>query len=99
ARLGSDWSSDVCSSDLFRTTVARPAGIKASRKTRKPGTVHSNTIYKGKLLFFASRFPWPTDRQGRQISPSLLLQLIDKFFASERSEERRVGKRGESRCG
>src|SRR5262249_57218436 len=85
-RLGSDWSSDVCSSDLaLRLAARKGARLAIERQIVEPDTVqHLDAL--GQLVeqmagdLALARRPPPRPQPGAE--------LLD------RSEERRVGKRG-----
>src|SRR3546814_17992762 len=103
----SDWSSDVCSSDLFP-----PADRQRTRRTRTTGRNggtpadrdHTRKLKRVAVLVAVDLAP--TDMVGRTDKP-VALHPLDPFgggvvtyphLALERSEERRVGKECVSTC-
>src|SRR5205807_4744312 len=89
-RLQGDWSSDVCSSDLFATTSStlnEPSRTCVTLPPRKLG----GTMIRCST-FFAS-WTVPTTSPGPTVWPSFAFGTKDHVFSRERrSEERRVGK-------
>src|SRR5205807_3416356 len=84
-RLQGDWSSDVCSSDLFQGDIdrvvprAQSDEIVASLKAR--GVPHEYHVYQGE------GHGWRKSETIEQFYTS-----VDTFLRQYRSEERRVGK-------
>src|SRR3546814_20828189 len=91
----SDWSSDVCSSDLCTVTDPETAPgsglyvIDGNRLPQAPKWVHNVTARFGMPVGDDGEFFVYTDWAYRS--------EVD-FFLYERSEERRVGKEGVSTC-
>src|SRR5262249_56152431 len=92
-RLVSDWSSDVCSSDLAARVEIEMIRIALAVELRIVGRLdpdaarHVQDVANPDLLArIARRLPF--GNRGR---------LIERVDALLRSEERRVGKKGESR--
>src|SRR3546814_11556089 len=92
----SDWSSDVCSSDLVRGDEASPVnrGLLCVKGYHLPG-----------LLYGEDRLQFPQRRNAdgsfSRISWDAALDLIAAKFQdslAQRSEERRVGKECVSPC-
>src|SRR3546814_12854433 len=97
----SDWSSDVCSSDLAANEELRLAKIEAAHdEVRRPA---GHILDTDSADFFQRRFAEGADcdRNALKIFRPLL-RRHDDFFKGEtrgagrRSEERRVGKEGVS---
>src|SRR3546814_13026480 len=90
----SDWSSDVCSSDLFVDTgravkgavVAGATNTANANNERILGSIQQNLIAKADIK---DQIGWSTDRALREVRRQL---------SSDRSEERRVGKECVSTC-
>src|SRR3546814_12126347 len=86
----SDWSSDVCSSDLFLTRMFRKSGayyyaIARGEDDRPVGPDRERKSYGGENTF-------ETDTTDRAV-------LLDEITAiADRSEARRVGKECVSTC-
>src|SRR3546814_9592987 len=74
----SDWSSDVCSSDLKSCFSLRSAAWKITRLRRRPNRLRDDFHAKARYMTAVCNL--------RQNGPP------------DRSEERRVGKEGVSRC-
>src|SRR3546814_13661868 len=98
----SDWSSDVCSSDLALTTVQDEEVEEHQDIIR---------MFRGELLHMSSsntrrRMSEAFDERKLAVAESLLAQLhlaaemsLDRnYVAIDRSEERRVGKECVSTC-
>src|SRR3546814_19813027 len=87
----SDWSSDVCSSDLFNMVMnqdrltARAEAVKSARTGLRPPT-HRGAVPDGRHGY----------EPGRQERCEFKLVKLD--FGLARSEERRVGKEVVSTC-
>src|SRR3546814_11526883 len=88
----SDWSSDVCSSDLLRTYEgARDVGLR----DMDPSLLVTKTHYDGWKQW--DRTWWvPVQPRLRQIAPLERLTWLDSEI--DRSEESRVGKECVSTC-
>src|SRR3546814_11849611 len=88
----SDWSSDVCSSDLtvFFGGWLLPFGIEG------PGWTQP-FIVLGKMMFFIFFFIWVRATLPR-LRYDQLMTLGWKILLPIRSEERRVGKECVSKC-
>src|SRR3546814_11949383 len=90
----SDWSSDVCSSDLDLLALRHTTGIDGTDKSFGPDNADvtrensdaSETILRGVLRRQAGAFPIEAGLAGA-------FNTLDS-----RSEERRVGKEGVSTC-
>src|SRR5256885_8158776 len=81
-RLQGDWSSDVCSSDLWG---GRTVALFAHRRLREKPPAGGVSVYRESI---------PLDE--RLVGPGL--RLLDALgWRGVRSEERRVGKEGRSR--
>src|SRR5262249_60055405 len=90
-RLVSDWSSDVCSSDLCRPGPARAPATKPPG-SRERETRRKRSEWHVPPLASRDRPPAPgteVEAPNRDLSP--------RRPAGPRSEERRVGKEGRSR--
>src|SRR3546814_13338592 len=98
----SDWSSDVCSSDLDDVIYAR------SKKTEAP-RFHHSSFFGGECVAAAGMFVaengyltrvYPHSGHYRPTDDHLLslLQFLDQQGVDMRSEERRVGKECVSTC-
>src|SRR3546814_16043477 len=92
----SDWSSDVCSSDLVGAQADRPAAIAGLQHSDDAGTTEA-----------AMHLDAPFRQLGRHhVAGALLLeaefgmgvQVAPPFGHLRRSEERRVGKEWVSTC-
>src|SRR3546814_19213369 len=90
----SDWSSDVCSSDLFMTP--RSSDGESVRKHVSTAVIGTRGGVGASML--ATSLAWPFSTQYK--SPTALLDLDVHFGtgALTRSEERRVGKECVSTC-
>src|SRR3546814_16911628 len=91
----SDWSSDVCSSDLFfhGAALAGPEPLRFSVRT-KPQS-HKNFLkYVRPELVEGPLFLWALRKSGASTSSAQTGINKDIFFVASwrRSEERRVGK-------
>src|SRR5262249_56098656 len=85
-RLVSDWSSDVCSSDLYIMSGASNDSIEAAAKVAP-----KNTWYQ----LYAATDPKIREDMIRRIADAGLDALV--LTVDVRSEERRVGKEGRCR--
>src|SRR3546814_20033225 len=87
----SDWSSDVCSSDLVRTDGRMAAERRRWTHVMKRGQVHAAEIG---CLFELLPLMWPGNRQRHLFALHQLQRFlgIERRLQHERSEERRVGK-------
>src|SRR3546814_15875297 len=88
----SDWSSDVCSSDLIARSVPAP-----------PQVVGPDAALQ--LVPFAKAYSGLTDEEFRRIDALIRKTTLEKFGpvrslkpSPVRSEERRVGNEGVSAC-
>src|SRR3546814_11447200 len=90
----SDWSSDVCSSDLRRSQVSHPARSAGSwaRMVKPDGD--------GRPLGISREFALrrPVGRGGGLWAPPPIRDRLFALPGAFRSEERRVGKEGVSTC-
>src|SRR3546814_11451496 len=88
----SDWSSDVCSSDLTVADSAVPIDVISADALANSGTTETNRLLNQLVPSF--NFPQPSLTDGTDsLRPATLRGL-----APDRSEERRVGKEGVSTC-
>src|SRR5690606_41161730 len=93
-RCSRDWSSDVCSSDLFILMESEPSN-------KFPPTASST---RKKILAFSTPTPAGTDvlkencdaKFSLPVAPIFGVLLIVPVLETERSEERRVGREGVS---
>src|SRR3546814_19625571 len=92
----SDWSSDVCSSDLAQAPIDTQTFFRVSRNLK--------LLMADEFCGF-TRSPCPIGTfemmcegtvSGGQLGATL--QRAFAFYATQRSEERRVGKEGVSTC-
>src|SRR3546814_11124628 len=93
----SDWSSDVCSSDLFREIAQRPGDFALVGVTGAL-TVENGRITRAGIAWFGMG---PTPMKARQAEAALIGQEIATLDAranAERSEERRAGKECVRKC-
>src|SRR3546814_10921831 len=103
----SDWSSDVCSSDLILPLPLRRQG-EAGRGWSRLGLIPKaplpnppghraqlDGVRRAANQWFANGLPHPLPSQGREQSSRLPLLL---HSICEKSEERRVGKECVSKC-
>src|SRR3546814_20617503 len=94
----SDWSSDVCSSDLPAGSYARPRGLKNSAGLPAAVAVVASIVVSASFLFFA-----PSGNKAQSILdkfeplPNMDTEVIARVDP-KRSEERRVGNEGVSTC-
>src|SRR3546814_11882191 len=86
----SDWSSDVCSSDLQILFVAASMGLQ---KGEKVGLVGPNGAGKTTLFRMIAGEEKPDDGQV-----TVETGMTIGYFSQDRSEERRVGKECVSTC-
>src|SRR3546814_17310562 len=110
----SDWSSDVCSSDLFQPGSEDPLIFEVERKTARigldllslaPADSRSPSIFELNLpelpLTDPAQISSATDRvpvQFRRHFREMPTRLASVAAARRRSEERRVGKECVSTC-
>src|SRR3546814_15949130 len=95
----SDWSSDVCSSDLLELAVDDPQSLFEQVR-------HAGSIFMGRMTPEAvgdyvagPNHVLPTGRRARFSSGLSVLDFMKRTsFLQLRSEERRVGKEGVSTC-
>src|SRR3546814_13807909 len=92
----SDWSSDVCSSDLVRDRIAAMAGPRAPAMRERRDMVRA---------LRAARLPIPDRLTGEVMAAlaeagvfRLRSAIIGSIAFQSRSEERRVGKECGSTC-
>src|SRR3546814_11102243 len=95
----SDWSSDVCSSDLSSDVAALDVALGKSDYHRDPYAILSRIrevapVYRSQALngWLISRF------SDVEMVLRDNLRFSAKMFGQMRSEERRVGKEGVSTC-
>src|SRR3546814_14164327 len=99
----SDWSSDVCSSDLVRyaaTGSVEPAKQGRPRGSGKLGPYRQAIVDKVKAkpdITMPDLAVWLEARHGVSVDPSNLSKFLGKEGFT-RSEERRVGKECVSTC-
>src|SRR3546814_17232070 len=93
----SDWSSDVCSSDLLRAVGARPHGILALLVIEGLGLTLVGALLGFVLLSALSVAAGPLIEARLGLAIPATLPTATKF-ALLRSEERRVGKECVSTC-
>src|SRR3546814_5789824 len=86
----SDWSSDVCSSDLFTAQVLADMGIKNVEAIGCPSLMRHN---KPRL-----HMAWKPLDQVKRIGFTLTRGFWPEYCEDVRSEERRVGKECVSTC-
>src|SRR3546814_12130035 len=92
----SDWSSDVCSSDLVPTVITRTTAFLVDflpiirRTLTRTGFVIDHIHYYADALK-----PWIARRDRL---PAFLIRRDPRDISRIRSEERRVGKEGVSTC-
>src|SRR3546814_18256686 len=86
----SDWSSDVCSSDLLRVHALEGLGFAIAGDP-----VYGSGGARGRTLLHAERLV-----VNRDVKPPIIAEapFPDRFAAPGRSEERRVGKEWASTC-
>src|SRR3546814_19664212 len=89
----SDWSSDVCSSDLLRALGGEALGAAVADARRRPGD-HDDLVFHAHGLgsFCFKMFPLPSAGEGCEAS------VRSKIEPTRRSEERREGKECFSTC-
>src|SRR3546814_14493594 len=91
----SDWSSDVCSSDLIETPVAAPVTETTEKAEEQP------PLEAGKSIFNYPRSDTTSPRSIPSVPVGGELQSTsdgDDSSTKGRSEERRVGKECVSTC-
>src|SRR3546814_16932461 len=91
----SDWSSDVCSSDLH--AGLRETDVQASLGARD-GDVHQTPLFLQSTLFLLRIFvrKQPLFETGNK--HRIKLQAFCRMHGHQRSEERRVGKECDRTC-
>src|SRR3546814_19509685 len=105
----SDWSSDVCSSDLFGRAGAQAMGFDvefSARSTPRQDATFAKAIRESSVPVILPTFLQSAYQGGHKILENLPLppfrnaaQLASvNIFADGRSEERRVGKECVSTC-
>src|SRR3546814_20502967 len=91
----SDWSSDVCSSDLTHLTM-----LKASSEVASSAPSPSATIANWQMMPDCSPIVVQKPRLNPYFSPEAMAEIApgpgENEIAQDRSEERRVGKEGVS---
>src|SRR3546814_5946057 len=92
----SDWSSDVCSSDLFKPKRGSHASTPYmwTRGQPKP----DGEIYKSSAKKNHGKSPALLDRAQSRRGLRLTLHAFERVRLDRRSEERRVGKECVSTC-
>src|SRR3546814_18079431 len=93
----SDWSSDVCSSDLRRSSEAIVAHAGDSRSTREFPALLSRNQAEGPVVISDAAFRNYFKIQ-RALPVSHRFDVRRSRSSARRSEERRVGKECVSRC-
>src|SRR3546814_2721214 len=86
----SDWSSDVCSSDLAGVKIDADAAKLLAERTEGNLLAAAQDVEKLKLLFAGERID--VESLGQAVADSA------RFEAFDRSDERRVGKECVSTC-
>src|SRR5205814_7896059 len=86
-RCLSDWSSDVCSSDLKRRKPQSDLGLPGT-----PGRRHAGLATLGLWSRMAVEEMMMNQEVMNLFSPQVPAQVFDQIRISIRSEERRVGK-------
>src|SRR3546814_17578160 len=102
----SDWSSDVCSSDLPNCAKASISRYCASSSLIEPDTFFialvcaaEPTRLTDRPTLIAGRMPALNRLVSRKIWPSVIeITLVGMYAETSRSEERRVGKECVSTC-
>src|SRR3546814_13789072 len=93
----SDWSSDVCSSDLQRECLEYPSESEQSSRHSRCWYTQANSTWRMPRSRFQSRSTSQPDRvalaEQDWVQPYAYNSNLD-----HRSEERRVGKEGVSTC-
>src|SRR3546814_18118044 len=92
----SDWSSDVCSSDLLITEISASTEAQASNLQQVNGAIgdmDSSTQQNAAMVEQST-----AAARSLASEASELLKLVSRFNISRRSEERRVGKECDSTC-
>src|SRR3546814_19380024 len=87
----SDWSSDVCSSDLFPVDIAAVAGMRATasavlEELRRRGKPGSAMIARREAIANASA------KRRKELDAAAVREAGNRPIATSRSEERREGK-------
>src|SRR3546814_16577786 len=92
----SDWSSDVCSSDL---TLDRSEGGVDSAFSLEPAEL-AELVEAARIARVAVGIPTftPTASEGTVLKNRRSLYIVAPVAKGERSEERRVGKECGSKC-
>src|SRR3546814_20696506 len=96
----SDWSSDVCSSDLNIIVIVDVTNGRNLREIKIPGVEYYNYLAwspDGKSLLISGLVDTHSDLFLYKLETEQVEQLTDDAY-SERSEERRVGKECVSTC-
>src|SRR5205814_5471757 len=93
-RCLSDWSSDVCSSDLTELLAETPVDqLQVMEKPTVIFRVNGNTWLDAIVRYLVR------PREAGRIKTRLIKKMLERLNAEPRSEERRVGKEGRSRGG
>src|SRR3546814_14937637 len=94
----SDWSSDVCSSDLVKPESTKPTDQLACQIAFAARFDHE-TLETLTCRYFYDADLDPFNEEAGNISvPQALIKQIGFFLVPARSEERRVGKECVSTC-
>src|SRR3546814_5157474 len=88
----SDWSSDVCSSDLFTTSMKRARTTKGASLTGGTGDFNPQTYSitignNGVDGRTTAGFPTPIPRFGSTGTTSPVMEILKVYFVVDRSEE------------
>src|SRR5690606_40194561 len=89
-RFSRDWSSDVCSSDLWSCWTTVASSWKAPPRRRRPTPASSRPTW-------GRRMPPPEDDLLTLTDVTAFYGPVQVLEGVSRSEERRVGKEGRSR--
>src|SRR3546814_16342350 len=94
--LISDWSSDVCSSDLIALMLSKSA--KKFAPEPKRARLASWKFFAAVSSSFSSALPALKSAKVEENFDEALLYTVPLFSGDDRSEERRVGKECVSTC-
>src|SRR3546814_12084125 len=86
----SDWSSDVCSSDLSTSGAGYASTARGSRLAGAGGALAATGLLLAAL--------WIGLAVREHVAPDSALRVFDVPLSAVRSEERRVGKECVSQC-